>query len=73
MSVTEPLRQLRLDRGPLLNGPRTPGAHDGIAAFRTGHRVNLMRNHEQGIASPFSRCGATARRASPRPSLAATH
>jgi len=40
---------------PLLNGTRTPGAHDGMAAFRTGgHCVNLVRNHEQGLGSPFS-------------------
>jgi uncharacterized protein len=29
----------------------TPGAHDGMAAFRIGDRVTLVRNHEQGSFS----------------------
>jgi uncharacterized protein len=29
----------------------TPGAHDGMAAFRIGDRVTVVRNHEQGSFS----------------------
>jgi secreted PhoX family phosphatase len=43
-------------RGDLLdNGQRTPGAHDGMAAFAAGKgRVRLVRNHENGPGTPFS-------------------
>lgn len=35
--------------GDLLgDGVRTPSAHDGMAAFRRGDTVTLVRNHEQG-------------------------
>lgn len=33
---------------PLGDGTATPGAHDGMAAFRHGDKVALGRNHEQG-------------------------
>jgi uncharacterized protein len=36
-------------------GLPTPGAHDGMAAFRSGgHRTRLVRNHELGNGAPFS-------------------
>ena len=35
------------------DGTRTPGAHDGMAAFRLGDRVHLVRNHERGTGAPF--------------------
>lgn len=40
---------------PMSNGMPTPGAHDGMAAFRGrhGHAV-LVRNHELGTGTPFS-------------------
>jgi secreted PhoX family phosphatase len=39
-------------RGDVMNdGIPTPGVHDGMAAFRQGHRVRLVRNHEQGSLS----------------------
>jgi secreted PhoX family phosphatase len=43
-------------RGDLLaNGTPTPGAHDGMAAFRAGgHRVRLVRNHELGRGVTFT-------------------
>ena len=38
----------------LANGTPTPGAHDGMAAFRAGgHRVRLVRNHELGRGTAF--------------------
>jgi secreted PhoX family phosphatase len=37
----------------------TPGAHDGMAAFRDGRRVRLVRNHEQGNGTPFAPTAAT--------------
>jgi secreted PhoX family phosphatase len=37
---------------PMSDGRATPGAHDGMAAFRVGPtRVALVRNHEQGAFS----------------------
>jgi secreted PhoX family phosphatase len=40
---------------PMASGGLTPGAHDGMAAFRgTGNLVRLVRNHERGTGSPFS-------------------
>jgi secreted PhoX family phosphatase len=39
----------------LESGARTPGAHDGMAAFAAGNgRVRLVRNHEMGRGTPFS-------------------
>jgi secreted PhoX family phosphatase len=39
----------------MVNGSPTPGAHDGMAAYPGGgHRVRLVRNHEQGNGTPFS-------------------
>ena len=35
------------------DGVRTPGAHDGMAAFRIGDRIHLVRNHERGAGTPF--------------------
>jgi secreted PhoX family phosphatase len=36
-------------------GLPTPGAHDGMAAFKAGgHRTRLVRNHERGQGTPFS-------------------
>jgi uncharacterized protein len=32
----------------MTDGTPTPSAHDGMAAFRQGDRVALVRNHEQG-------------------------
>ena len=38
----------------LANGTPTPGAHDGMAAFRAGgHRVRIVRNHELGRGTAF--------------------
>ena len=41
---------------PLVNGTRTPGAHDGMAAFAaSGSRVRLVRNHEiRDGGTPFA-------------------
>ena len=35
------------------DGIATPGAHDGMAAFRLGDGVHLVRNHERGAGIPF--------------------
>jgi secreted PhoX family phosphatase len=35
----------------MTDGLATPGAHDGMAAFRDGDSVTLVRNHEQGSFS----------------------
>jgi secreted PhoX family phosphatase len=59
---TTGLELLKLPRGfeylsygwtgdPMSDGIATPGAHDGMAAFRTGGAVTLVRNHEQGSFS----------------------
>jgi uncharacterized protein len=56
------LELLRLPRGfeyfthswrgdAMTDGLATPGAHDGMAAFRTGRTLTLVRNHEQGSFS----------------------
>ncbi|MFF9810697.1 alkaline phosphatase PhoX [Streptomyces coeruleorubidus] len=37
------------------DGVRTPGAHDGMAAFRYGDKVHLVRNHERGAGPAFTR------------------
>jgi secreted PhoX family phosphatase len=36
------------------DGVRTPGSHDGMAAFRHGDRVHLVRNHERGAGPAFT-------------------
>jgi secreted PhoX family phosphatase len=41
------------------DGTPTPGAHDGMAAFRDGDHVRLIRNHEQGNGTPFAPAEAT--------------
>jgi len=39
----------------MASGLPTPGAHDGMAAFRgVGSRIRLVRNHERGPGTPFS-------------------
>jgi secreted PhoX family phosphatase len=35
----------------MTDGTPTPSAHDGMAAFRQGDRVVLVRNHEQGSST----------------------
>ncbi len=37
----------------MTDGIPTPGAHDGMAAFRDGDLVRLVRNHERGNGTPF--------------------
>ncbi len=39
---------------PMANGAPTPSAHDGMAAFRRGRVVHLVRNHERGNGTPFA-------------------
>ncbi|MCP9943867.1 PhoX family protein [Streptomyces somaliensis] len=39
---------------PMDDGVPTPGAHDGMAAFRYGDRVHLVRNHERGAGTAFT-------------------
>jgi uncharacterized protein len=39
---------------PMSDGRPTPGAHDGMAAFRGGDSVHLVRNHEQSEGTPFA-------------------
>ena len=41
------------------DGRRTPSAHDGMAAFRDGDLVRLVRNHERGAGTPFAPSGHT--------------
>jgi uncharacterized protein len=36
------------------DGIATPGAHDGMAAFRDGDLVRLVRNHENGAGPAFA-------------------
>ena len=44
---------------PLANGPLTPGAHDGMAAFPAGKGLTrLVRNHERGAGTPFAPASA---------------
>lgn len=39
----------------MTDGIPTPGAHDGMAAFRAGRdRVRLVRNHEQGAGAAYA-------------------
>ncbi|HEX6570002.1 MAG TPA: alkaline phosphatase PhoX [Acidimicrobiales bacterium] len=44
---------------PMDDGIATPGVHDGMAAFRTGDTVRLVRNHEQGSLSGAFATGMT--------------
>jgi uncharacterized protein len=44
---------------PMSDGTPTPSAHDGMAAFRDGDLVRLVRNHERGTGTPFAPAGAT--------------
>jgi uncharacterized protein len=39
---------------PMSDGAPTPGSHDGMAAFRDGDLVRLVRNHERGTGTPFA-------------------
>jgi uncharacterized protein len=39
---------------PMTDGTPTPSSHDGMAAFRLGDRVHLVRNHERGAGTPFA-------------------
>jgi hypothetical protein len=68
--MTTGLELLRLPRGfeymsfgwrndPMSDGVATPSAHDGMAAFRDGDLVRLVRNHERGTGTPFAPAGAT--------------
>ncbi|HZM41648.1 MAG TPA: alkaline phosphatase PhoX [Acidimicrobiales bacterium] len=41
------------------DGTPTPSSHDGMAAFRDGDLVRLVRNHERGAGTPFAPAGAT--------------
>jgi secreted PhoX family phosphatase len=41
------------------DGTPTPSSHDGMAAFRDGDVVRLVRNHERGTGTPFAPPGAT--------------
>jgi uncharacterized protein len=67
---TTGLELLRLPRGfeymsfgwrndPMSDGTPTPSSHDGMAAFRDGDMVRLVRNHERGTGTPFAPAGAT--------------
>lgn len=44
---------------PMSNGAPTPSNHDGMAAFRRGDLVHIVRNHERGTGTPFAAPGAT--------------
>lgn len=44
---------------PLGDGTPTPSSHDGMAAFRSGELVHLVRNHERGRGSPFGAASLT--------------
>ena len=39
---------------PMTDGVPTPGAHDGMGAYRYGNRVYLVRNHERGAGPAFT-------------------
>ena len=45
---------------PMADGLPTPPAHDGMAAFRWGRKIRLVRNHEVRGASPAFGGGGTA-------------
>jgi secreted PhoX family phosphatase len=44
---------------PMSDGRPTPSNHDGMAAFRDGDVVRLVRNHERGAGTPFAPAAAT--------------
>jgi len=44
---------------PMSDGTATPSSHDGMAAFRAGDRVRLVRNHERGAGTPFASADRT--------------
>lgn len=44
---------------PMTDGQATPGSHDGMAAFRDGDAVRLVRNHERTSGAPFAPAGST--------------
>ena len=50
---------------PMSDGTPTPSAHDGMAAFRDGSIVRLVRNHERGAGPTFARRRARTTRARP--------
>ncbi|MCK9902310.1 PhoX family protein [Frankia sp. Cpl3] len=65
---TTGLELLRLPRGfeymsfgwtgdPMTDGSATPGAHDGMAAFRHNGNIHLVRNHERGTGAPIGTGG----------------
>ena len=41
------------------DGRPTPSNHDGMAAFRVGDQIRLVRNHERGNGTPFAPTAAT--------------
>jgi uncharacterized protein len=41
------------------DGTPTPSSHDGMAAFRDGNMLRIVRNHERGTGTPFAPAGAT--------------
>ena len=48
---------------PRSDGTPTPSSHDGMAAFRHGDLVSVVRNHEHGVGTPFAPAAATYDRA----------
>jgi uncharacterized protein len=67
---TTGLELLKLPRGfeyfsfgwtgdPMTDGTPTPSSHDGMAAFRFGDDVRIVRNHEIGNGTPFAPSSAT--------------
>ena len=44
---------------PMSDGTPTPGNHDGMAAFRSGDGIRLVRNHERGLGAPFAPAAST--------------
>ena len=44
---------------PMSNGAPTPSSHDGMAAFRDGPLVRLVRNHERGTGPTFAAAANT--------------
>jgi uncharacterized protein len=43
----------------MANGAPTPSSHDGMATFRKGRVLHLVRNHERGNGTPFADPGST--------------
>src|SRR5262245_19581717 len=44
---------------PMATGAPTPSSHDGMAAFRRGDVIHLVRNHERGNGTPFADASST--------------